>query len=472
MSESTLQDQPPASPPRRRRRRLVVGAAVLVAAVAAVSIYFIVTSDRDIREAVAEADRLDPGWRFDDLEAARPDVPDAENGATLVLSARALMPAAWPAGPVGGRPGLSERIPELPPAQRLNAEDLAELRAELEKVAAALDVARGLADRPRGRYTVAWTSDLFNTWMKHVQDVRDVALLLAFDALLRALDGDGDGACRSCQAALNAGRSLGDEPTPISQLVRVSGVRLALTALEQSLAQAQMSDRPLADLQRLLALEAEEPVHLIAARANRVNYYQCLEAMRTGQFDQAAFGLRSSVLGPKGDALLDRGKARACEAAYLRYSNELVETAKLPVEKQQERLEALRPPKEPLPRLLAAFSRGSEWPKQAQSFHRTQAELRCASAALAAERYRMAERRWPETLDALVPRFLTAVPADPFDGKPLRMRRLPDGLVIYSVGPDRTDDRGQLDRKRTGTAGTDVGFQLWDVDRRGKDNKD
>jgi len=60
------------------------------------------------------------------------------------------------------------------------------------------------------------------------------------------------------------------------------------------------------------------------------------------------------------------------------------------------------------------------------------------------------------------------VPADPFDGKPLRLGHLPDGLVIYSVGPDKTDDGGKIDRSHPGAPGTDLGFQLWDPDRRGK----
>jgi len=38
--------------------------------------------------------------------------------------------------------------------------------------------------------------------------------------------------------------------------------------------------------------------------------------------------------------------------------------------------------------------------------------------------------------DALVPGQLSAVPADPFDGKPLRFKRLTKGYVIYSIGKD------------------------------------
>jgi hypothetical protein len=37
---------------------------------------------------------------------------------------------------------------------------------------------------------------------------------------------------------------------------------------------------------------------------------------------------------------------------------------------------------------------------------------------------------------------LPAVPADPFDGQPLRFKPTPDGLVLYSIGRDRKDDGG------------------------------
>jgi hypothetical protein len=41
---------------------------------------------------------------------------------------------------------------------------------------------------------------------------------------------------------------------------------------------------------------------------------------------------------------------------------------------------------------------------------------------------------------------------DPFDGQPLRVKKLPQGWLIYSVGPNRIDDGGVLDNK------TDVGL--------------
>lgn len=168
-------------------------------------------------------------------------------------------------------------------------------------------------------------------------------------------------------------------------------------------------------------------------------------------------------MGASGDAWLARRQAWACEAAYLRYMTAVVEITKLPTELQEERLRALPAPTQPLPAFLEALAGHIDWVKRAERFHLTRAVLRCATAGLAAERYRLNEQRWPNDLAALVPRFLEAVPNDPFDGRPLRLRRLQDGLVIYSVGPDRVDDGGKLDGQTPDARGTDVGFQLWDT---------
>src|SRR5260370_25662030 len=50
--------------------------------------------DRELQAAIAEADRLDPGWRLADLEAARAEIPDEEKAALQVLAAKKLVPAS------------------------------------------------------------------------------------------------------------------------------------------------------------------------------------------------------------------------------------------------------------------------------------------------------------------------------------------------------------------------------------------
>ncbi len=463
------QPAPPARPRRKRRARWLLAAALaLLAAVAGGYYWYRDALDRELRDAIAEADRLDPGWRFEDIEAARPAVPDAENGARVVLAAGAKIPPKWLDPTPGDESGLVARLADVPLPQWPADADLAELRGELAKVAAALDEARKLADLPRGRYKVAWSPDLIGTLVPHVDKVRRVSRLLTLDAQRKSADGDPDGAVRMCQAALNAGRSVGDEPLWISQITRRMCALEAVVVLEGVFARGEAGARPLEELQRLLVDETAHPALLIAARDVRVGFFLPLELMRTGKFDRASYRVMPSRLGTAADTWLDAQKARAAQAAYLRYWTAFVEIVKGPPETHEERIRQLARPTATLPPLIEGLSGHTDWIKPARTFHTIQARLECAAAALAAERYRLAQGHWPDRLDALVPAYLAAVPRDPFDGQPLRLRLLPDGLVIYSVGPDRQDDGGTLDRHDPGRAGTDLGFRLWDPERRGR----
>lgn len=64
-----------------------------------------------------------------------------------------------------------------------------------------------------------------------------------------------------------------------------------------------------------------------------------------------------------------------------------------------------------------------------------------ARVAIALERHRRLEGRYPETLDALTPALLDEVPRDWIDGEPVRYRLDPErGPLVYSLGPDGDDD--------------------------------
>ena len=68
------------------------------------------------------------------------------------------------------------------------------------------------------------------------------------------------------------------------------------------------------------------------------------------------------------------------------------------------------------------------------------AGLANAQAAVAIERWRLVHPgRLPDTLAELVPAYLAAVPLDPYDGQPVRYKKLPVGYVVYSVGMGWTD---------------------------------
>jgi hypothetical protein len=74
------------------------------------------------------------------------------------------------------------------------------------------------------------------------------------------------------------------------------------------------------------------------------------------------------------------------------------------------------------------------------------------------ERFRRAKGRFPD--------FLSALPNDAFDGKPLRYRRNPDGgYDRWSIGPDRKDDGGKLNPKEDSQSQPDW---LWHMPGRAK----
>ena len=64
------------------------------------------------------------------------------------------------------------------------------------------------------------------------------------------------------------------------------------------------------------------------------------------------------------------------------------------------------------------------------------AHLRLAQTAVALEQFRAAGgNRYPDNLAELSPKFLAAVPEDPFDGQPLRYAKSGNGYTLHSIGP-------------------------------------
>jgi hypothetical protein len=74
---------------------------------------------------------------------------------------------------------------------------------------------------------------------------------------------------------------------------------------------------------------------------------------------------------------------------------------------------------------------------------RAQALSRIALAHLASQAYWRDNGQPPDSLTTLAPEYLAEVPTDTFSGKPLQAKRDGERFVIYSVGPDGTDDGGK-----------------------------
>jgi hypothetical protein len=474
--------------PERPRRRPILGRFLLILLVSlAVPVlpYLVArwNASRAVQAAAAAIATQDPGWTWEEIQDCRDPVPDDQNGATQVLAAYKLLPPQWmnwhdPA--VLARVGLTEiDSPALdnllsPPqsGRRLDDKYLKVIRAEVERARPALTAALRVTEYRRGRFPIPWRATYFTTLLGEVQNARAVSTLLGYRAQVRAHDGDFGEACACARAMLHVARTLDAEPAVIAYLVRVAQAQAAVDSLQRTLALGQPAAADLVPLASLLEQEdATEPALCLAAmRGERAGVHKMFEAYESGEVPLADL-MRLAEMNPRWAGalgLLAVPTVRHAHAAYLRHITAFIEISKLPAAEQPARYreaeqELRADPNAVFARLLVPAA-----DRIAATQLRRQAELRCVVAGLAAERYRQEKDHWPERLTMLVPMYLKAVPADPYDGQPLRLRRLRSGVVIYAVGPDQKDDGGAVNRRNPVSAGTDVGFRLWDVDQRGR----
>lgn len=467
------------SPLRPRRRRLigclVAGALLLLAVYGGLALFW----DRELTDALAEAERDIPHWRMYDLEDARAVLPEEENSSELIVSIKALTPRYWPiwyldppptqsdTQPLEDRVAFEERLRRRPPNVRLDEEQKRVFRAECDRAACAIHLSRALVDYPRGRHPLKLAPDGISTLLPRTQEARQVGGLLEPDIDLRAEEGDLVGALESCHAVLNAARSMGDEPYLISCLVRIALRAIAVRKLERVLAQGEPPTEALAALQRQLEEEDEYPLLLQGARGDRAMLDTLLEGVQEGRVPVnhlvqqvrvntgasrrwAELSVRASVLAVKPQ-----------RAECLRLMNRYVAIAARPPEDQEDAMTLLfddMARTKPLVRQL--IHPAAE--KCYYASQRSHVDLRCAVLMLAMERFRQAHQRWPTTPDELVPAYLARAPRDPHDGGPLRCLRREDGWVIYSPGRDKMDDGGNV-WPISAEAGSDWGYRLWDV---------
>jgi len=339
----------------------------------------------------------------------------------------------------------------------------------LRKFDAVLIEVRRLAEMPEGRFRLIHSINYLKTPLDHAQHSRNLAHLLRMDAYSRAREGDIDGALASSRALLGLARSLGIEPILMTQLVRMAFEGTAVEVMQWILAQGQPSDAALAEVQDQLIHESAQPLDLIALRGERANLFDLIGKLGAGkvsiqELDFISKDIRNPIESFYGRPIYYRYN----QALIMKFLNRAVAIAKQPTYEQPELWDEWR--------ALTKAPGGGFSPINGAvaylllpaidafqvAYLRTRAQLNCAWLMIAMERYRLAHGIWPdpEKADALRP------PPDPWTGAPMRIVRIDGGWAVYSVGPDRTDNGGTFHPRRRTDPGTDVGYRLWDVDRR------
>lgn len=425
-----------------------------------------VRGQRRLAAAVAALDASDPAWRMDPLTAARNHdlpLPD-ENAAEVALKATTYIPASYKewGKDVLSRGELADALPHLP-----DESSVCGAMAVIDDCDDALALARTVHKYPRGGFRVVFaTPNPYATLIPHIQEMREAATLLDVDALVLAYQGHGDAAIRSAHAIVGVARSIGDDPFLIAQLVRIAAGMVARNAAERTLAWCEPR-AGLAELQAAFLQEAAANRMTPGLKGERAASFMVLQAV-----DAGLVGLNELEGGPsRSRTYLDRAGVFALrkyipgqQADLLDLFDKYLQADRLSGPARRAAVDAIALP----PRSFSTAFVYLLFPaiqKVVEADDRARASLGAAAVGIACERYRQRFGRWPATLAAIPKDILPLVPDDPYTGGPLRYAVFPDGVAVYAAGPDKTDDGGKT-LNQSGKPGTDLGFRLWNPDKR------
>lgn len=303
----------------------------------------------------------------------------------------------------------------------------------------------------QSRYPIDLTQGTENavTWLPHFAGLKYAEQMVEMSALANAANGQGKLAADDVLTILGLARSLNAEPLLISQLVRVAGVSLAVDALNQTVNRVTLPPESLDELAK--ALQEQEDYD-----ARGEGFTRALVGEKVCQMAPLKdLKLFIKMLNPPGTPDAERTSLASLKSANFKAEQDYLEGT-------FQQLWSAR--QTPYPHRLhnvaevfqqradGAVSEGLRfnrmfWQGMDNICNReasSLANLRLARTAVALEQYRAAHgNRYPTHLAELVPASLDAVPADPFDGQPLRYRQAGPGYVLYSIGPDLKDDGGK-----------------------------
>jgi hypothetical protein len=402
--------------------------------------------DVHVRLAAIRTAGLPTNWK--ELNDYYPPVPDNENAALVATQAFALL-----------RDFTDSRSNDLrnfqipPRGQPLTSDQKELLTKYVGMNSTALIKMREALKLPKSRYPVDFRLGV-EFQIPHLAPLKQLGKIAVFEGLLELESGHTTAADTSIKTILETGRTLDDEPETTSWLIRKNLIDRAVKLLERRLNLSTGTGSELASLALDFTLAEKTNLltrTLIADRARAIPYFRLTWAQMK-RMSEASGDTDTSNL-PASDHQPMLFWISGSADRDLRFYLDVMETNIAIISLLPPRSYAILA-KDDLVEIERHHYKISSMflPELSGSVDLDAAYLagcRLAQTALAIERSRLSENRWPESLDELVPEFISAVPMDPFDGHPLRYRRLTKGYLVYSVAPDHQDNGG---RERPATA--------------------
>jgi hypothetical protein len=333
--------------------------------------------------------------------------------------------------------------------------------------------------RPQARFWIDY-EDGYAMLLPHLARMKASVIYLSLHSMAALKADDRQTALADIKLSFRLLDCIRGEPVLISYLVRIAMLQLTLQPIWEGLADHRWTEAELNVIQAEISQLDFLADYLFAARSERASNLWIVDYIRkTGASALDATGLGEivasgpdelqKVLGRAWFQLVpvgwfDQNKLSLC----LRYANYLLPlvapergvVAPAATRQWESILELQcrrRTPYDCLGgMLLPSPSKAIRRCAYAQTF----SDL--AHLACALERYRLAHGHVPETLEALVPRFIGKLPHDVINGAPLKYHPTDDGLfLLYSVGWNETDDGGRVALTKGGHPDRDNGDWVW-----------
>lgn len=426
---------------------LSIAAVALIALILLLAEYSKHSSQQKIQQALAKLKAQGQPVTGTELDAWYPEPPPSENAAQVYQQAFNNEVGIPPKGVLwnalnNGTSSLFKETRPLDPALQKALTDY------LQTNRTALRYFHEGARLSKARYPVSFISG-FSTLLPHLTKIKDGSQLLRLEALSHTVENRPEAAVAASTAALQLGHSLANEPTLISFLVQCACYNITCESVKNCLNRHAFPPESLKTLAAGLE-SAETSLHLqramVGERANGMGIF-------TMSVDQINTMMLSTPTSWEriGFSLYESSGLRQKDLQiYLKYLNRYVEAstnqnAQLLTIVDQIEQDA---DKELTDNKLGTLLTGLVLPALSKVPGKkliSQANLRLTRVAALIHAYQAEHHgQLPEKLADLAPDYLTDVPLDPFDGKPLRYQHDGDSFKIWSIGLDQIDQGGQV----------------------------
>lgn len=337
-----------------------------------------------------------------------------------------------------------------------------------QRIEAVLDALQSSAFNANLFYRGGFNGMGFN----HLSRIKSLAQFLSVAVLHDLHQHQTEAAFRNLQGLLAVPNVLKDEPTVISQLVRIAAMHIAMATTWQALQCHGWTDAQLFALQN--AWGAYDFLTGMDKAFSMERAVACTEYERLRSSDISVF----HFLDPAGGTaaaptpsllswdwvgqMFDPGErifapvwrfawSRQDELHYCQNAQAILDLHRngrrcgsgVPVISGIDRTESASLDAYDRMRFLVSRMIGGAVSKAMTRAWVAQTTAEIVRTAIAIKRYELRERKLPSNLAALVPEFFERLPVDYMDGQPLRYCLEPDGsCLLYSVGTDGRDGHG------------------------------